>query len=191
MVDEDPTLRNVAIIPLRFWNDHIERDGELVEVDMVEWVKRGHQETTVKRVSRAQRDETIWPAIKKYYEHWKEGQAEPVNGTPLDAWPACTREMASKLRGLHLRSVEDVAEADESTLGRIGMGARDLKRKAEAFCANKEGNQNAAAIAKQQQQLEQVLARCAELEEQVKLMEASGIEAPAAPKRRGRPPKAA
>ena len=191
-MDLDPTTdRSAAIVPLAFWTDHRDIDGEMREFHMVRWVKKGQPGAeTEQRVDRAKRNQIIWSTLKPYYEHWLGGLAEPVTGTPLDVWPAVTKGQVDRLRSLHLRSIEDVAAADEDTMRRIGMGARELKRKAEAWVANKDSNKTAGEIAKLEEENELLRGRMAELEEQIQLLAADkGVDP--APKRRGRPPKAA
>lgn len=190
---KDPEDRSVSIVPLRFWTDHRDRDGQLVEVERVEWCRKGNSgATTIMTLREVKATPDIWAALQPYYEHWKQGLGDPIDGTPLDAWPACTAGIASKLRSLHLRSVEDVAEADESTLNRIGLGARDLKRKAAAFVANKDANATAGEIAKLERENGELRGRLGELEEQIaELVAASKVEPEVKPRGRGRPRKAA
>lgn len=187
---KDPEDRSVSIVPLRFWSDHKDRDGQLVEVERVEWCRKGNSgATTIMTIKEVQGMPDIWSALKPYHDHWKQGLGDPVDGTPLDAWPACTSGMAAKLRSLHLRSVEDVAEADESTLNRIGLGARDLKRKAQAFVANKGANETAGEIAKLERENGELRGRLGELEEQIAELVAAAEAKPEV--KRGRPRKAA
>jgi hypothetical protein len=35
--------------------------------------------------------------LKPYYDNWKAGQAAPVNGTPLAAWPGATPQLVKAL----------------------------------------------------------------------------------------------
>ena len=75
----------------------------------------------------------IWAVAKPLYEAWKAGQDDPVNGTPLTEWPAISRAMVETLRGLNVRSVEDLAEVNDAALQRMGMGSRALRDKARAW----------------------------------------------------------
>lgn len=70
-------------------------------------------------------------AFKEKFRLWKQGQELPVNGTPVRTWAAASPAQIKMLTDLHVLTVEDLAQANEETLGRMGMGARDLKRRAE------------------------------------------------------------
>lgn len=130
--------RDVAAIhPLRFWTDYNDAgNGSMAAADWVEWVKKGdaHGATTQEKVSRAQKTPVIWDALRVHYEAWKRGQDVVTEGTPIDAVPFVTREMAAALARVHIRSVEDLAGAEDAALSRIAIpGLRSVQQKARAF----------------------------------------------------------
>lgn len=87
------------------------------------------------------------------YKAWKEGREAPVNGAPITNWPAVSPAQVKALQNLHIRSVEDLAGANEETLGRIGMGARALKQRAiEWLAAAKDTGKMAEELAALRQQ---------------------------------------
>lgn len=67
---------------------------------------------------------------KAAYAEWKLTGEIPVDGIPLRNWPVLTPGELQKCLDAKLRSVEDLAAANEETLGRIGMGGRALKQRA-------------------------------------------------------------
>lgn len=68
------------------------------------------------------------------YQLFQMGKPLPVIGTPVEQLPGVGPSLAHHLKGLNLRTIEDVANVtDENTLTRIGMGARDLVTRAKAF----------------------------------------------------------
>lgn len=71
--------------------------------------------------------------FKTAYKTWKETQEIPVNGTPIKAWPVISPAQAQNILSANIRTIEDLAMANEETLMRIGMGARALKEKAIAW----------------------------------------------------------
>jgi hypothetical protein len=72
-----------------------------------------------------------WAQVYKgAYENFKQGREAPVIGTDLRNWPNVTPSQLKVLRELQVRTIEDLAVANEETLHRIGMGARALKEKA-------------------------------------------------------------
>jgi hypothetical protein len=79
-----------------------------------------------------------WP---KQYDAFKKGLEPPTDGTPIEEWPALNRAQILELRYLNFRTVEDIANATDHALQRMGMGARNLRDRAKAFM------DDAAAIA--------------------------------------------
>ena len=130
--------RDVAAIhPLRFWTDYTDAaDGSMTPAEWVEWVKKGdaYGATTAEKVTRAQKMPVIWDALRPHYEAWKRNQEPVANGTPLDAVPFVTREMAQAMARVHLRSVEDLAAAEDAALVKLGIpNIRAVQQKARAF----------------------------------------------------------
>ena len=77
---------------------------------------------------------------EKYYEFcndsykaWKNKRAAPVIGTPIEEWPQVTKSQVKMILDANIRTIEDLAAAPDEALGLIGMGSRDLKRKAEIY----------------------------------------------------------
>jgi hypothetical protein len=64
------------------------------------------------------------------YKAWKNGQELPLNGTPIKTWPALSPSQVKQILEVELRTVEDLAAANEETIMRLGMGGRALKDKA-------------------------------------------------------------
>ena len=73
--------------------------------------------------------------FKEKFKAWKEGRELPVDGTALARWPVITPAQLKDLQGLHLRSVEDLASANEEVIRRLGMGGRALKQQAVEWLA--------------------------------------------------------
>ncbi len=71
-----------------------------------------------------------WP---REYEAFKAGLAAPTDGVPLEEWPALNRSQILELRYLNFRTVEDIVNASDLALQRLGMGSRVLKERATAF----------------------------------------------------------
>lgn len=68
------------------------------------------------------------------YRAWKEGQDIPEKGTSLKNWPLLGPSQLNTLLGINIRTVEELAEANEETISRIGMGGRALAMKAAEWC---------------------------------------------------------
>lgn len=61
-----------------------------------------------------------------------------MDGTPIDRWPAVDVGIAATLKGLRIYTVEQLAEVPDSTLTRLGTGARQLREQAKAFLLTRE-----------------------------------------------------
>ena len=72
-------------------------------------------------------------AYKDHYKAWKNGQEVPVNGTSVRNWPLLSPAQVENMISLKVMTVEDLAAANEELLARLGMGARALKDKAQAW----------------------------------------------------------
>ncbi len=163
------TRRDVAnVIPLRFWSDHERQaDGTFKEFVKVEIVKKGSNgSTNVDKISRIQKHNApVWAAIEPYYVAWQKGQEPPVEGTPLEVCAFVSKGQIDQLKMLHIRSAEDLAEANEPALEKIGMGARALRDKARAFVsANKGQAVIAEAMASKDAQISTLQQQIADLQ---------------------------
>lgn len=84
----------------------------------------------------AQRIPSEWVShFKQKYDDYKAGRETPVNGTPVRDWPGVSPSMLKTLHSLHLLAIEDVANANEEAIARLGMGGRSLKQRAIDFLA--------------------------------------------------------
>lgn len=74
-------------------------------------------------------------AYRGSYDAWKSGQELPLNGTAVLTWPVLSPAQAKQAIEHGVRTVEDLAAANEETIGRLGMGGRALKEKAVSWLA--------------------------------------------------------
>lgn len=117
------------------------------------------------------------------YKEWTNENTLPENGAPIKGWPIASPAMQQQILQANVRTVEDLAAANEDTMRRIGMGARDLQTKARAWLEAASGTGKVAAKnAALEVENEQLKERLKVLEQRL----ASVEQAP----RRGRPPKA-
>ena len=131
------------IAPEEFWIDYqLQDDGTQKAIEMVRWIKKGMQTpaTVVEKISRLSKTgkngqcAPEWTVLKPYYDNWKQGQSEPINGTPLGAWPGCTPQLIKVLNSVNIRSVEDLAEMEDSAIQKIAVPAlRDKQKLARTF----------------------------------------------------------
>lgn len=75
-------------------------------------------------------------AFEASFADWLAGNEPALNGTDVRNWPAVSPSQVTALRNARVYTVEDLAAANEETLGRIGMGGRALKERANQWLAS-------------------------------------------------------
>jgi len=70
---------------------------------------------------------------KKAYEAFKNGQELPLNGFPIKGWGIISPAQQETLIRMHVLTVEQLAEINDEGIRRVGMGAIDLKNKAQSW----------------------------------------------------------
>jgi hypothetical protein len=120
-----------------------------------------------------QRFKTEWlSSYKAAYGAWKQGIELPPDGTPIKSWTMASPAQIKTLLAAHVRTVEDLAVANEETLGRLGMGGRALKAAAVAFLKQAEDvSKGAGRILALEQENASIKARNKELEDRFEKME--------------------
>lgn len=93
----------------------------------------------------------------KQYLAFKEGVAQPLNGTPLSEAPFLSEAKRRELGALNIRTVEQLASLDGTPLKQLGMGGRELKDQASAYIASAAGSADTTALASQIESLRQQL----------------------------------
>jgi hypothetical protein len=117
--------------------DRIERVAE-------EWLAQ------IRRQSVEGKYNPVWQQhFEAAYKAWKETNTIPEDGTSVRAWPLLSPAQVATVLAANIRTVEDLAVANEDALRRLGMGGRDLKAKAVAWLesakdAGKVASENAA-----------------------------------------------
>lgn len=190
--EEAGRLPFIAVIEFRVEYEP-QPDGSMKEVEWVTWAKKGvsNPATTDEKIARLKKypDNLIWQVIKPAYERWKAGQESPVDGTPLAAWPGATPQLVKALTPANIRSVEDLAQMEDSAISKLAIqNLRRLRQDARAFIeAQKSTAAVSGEVVKLRNENEALKARVDEL---IQAVEALAEDTPEKP-RRGRPPKAA
>jgi hypothetical protein len=143
---------------------------DTVEKTAIEWLD--HLDAQAARSSYSRE----WAKFfREQYNGWKNGgDATKVNGLHVRNWPSISRSQAEALVSSGVYSVEDLADANEEALKRIGMGGRALKERARAYLETAEGGKAAEELAAlrvqnatQAEQIETLNRRVAELAAQL------------------------
>lgn len=181
------------IMPVNFWTEYKEQPGQPPRaVDWVQWIKIGDgrgasQNEAISRLSRS--NNPVWDVVKPYYEAWKDGQEEPVDGTSLSAWPGCTQSMADMLRKRGIKTVEAFRKTPEAQLRNMGI-PDVMGRVAAADAFLKAQAETSIVAAELKQRDDQIAALTAQVEEMADLVAQMKADQPKTPqKKRGRPPK--
>jgi hypothetical protein len=106
------------------------------------------------------------------YAMWQQGEELPLNGTPVKNWGAATPAEVATLIELNLRTVEDLAQAPEEAIRRMGMGGRALQNRARAYLSQATDGRLVEENAELRRQLGTLKLRNESLEEQVKTLKA-------------------
>jgi len=134
-------------------------DGSQKPVEFVRWAKKGVQNpaVTVEKIARLQKfpENEIWQVIRPIYERWKAGQAAPVDGVPLAAWPGATPQLVKALEPANIRSVEDLARMEDSAIARLAIP--NLRQKQKDARAYLDAMKSTAGVAAENAKLKEVV----------------------------------
>lgn len=75
------------------------------------------------------------------YELYKQGQEIPENGTPIKGWKLISGAQQEELLRINIRTVEALANMSDDGIKNFGMGAIELKRRAQAWIKQNESKE--------------------------------------------------
>lgn len=180
--------QDINVLPMNFRADFVPdktKPGELKEIHRVDLVKKGSNgESTPWTITALKCQPAVWEYVEPYYNYWLKGQEPPVDGTPVDVLPFLPQGLVGHLKNIHIRTAEDLRDATDADLDRIGMGARGYRAKARTYLDAKEDSKVVESNALLAKENEQLRADVDELKAQVNALVADKP-------RRGRPPKVA
>ncbi len=84
--------------------------------------------------------------FREKFKAYKEGQDEPELGLSVKQWPSLSKAQVENLLGAGVRTVEDIAGMNEPTMRKVGMGARELQKKARTYLETRDANKAAEQI---------------------------------------------
>lgn len=195
-------LQTARMPHVRFYTEAVEqrdKDGHLTSKDVyfAEVTPAGGRDSTIKIVDdwlaqlQAQsHTRGAFDAASGHYQDWfdrlskafaafKQGNSLDVDGTSIKSCAAFTKADIANCVRMKIFTLEQLAEANEETLGNIGTGSRSLKNTAIKIL----GAGDSVKLAEENTALR---VRMTELEEKMKTMIEAGLKEPA---KRGRPAK--
>ena len=101
------------------------------------------------------------------YRQFKSEQAQTISGTPLNVAPFLTEARKAELRAQNLYTVEQLAAIEGAELKNLGPGGREMKNAAIDYI---DASRENAPNLRMAEELEQIKARNALLEEDMKLL---------------------
>lgn len=141
--------------------DRVERVAE-------DWLKQLNQEVIEGRFP-----EEWLVAIRRKYDAYLKGEEVPESGTSIKEWPPASKAQVATLNAVGIFTVEDLAGANEETMGRLGMGGRNLVQQAKNWLEGaKDIGKLAAKVNELTVKLETSDNRIKELEEKLAASEA-------------------
>ena len=142
------------------------------DVDMVKIMLPGDDKNIIDTFARDDHKERF-PRQWAHYENKRPGDQRLVGKTPLEHWQRLTPAQAEELRAMKFYAVDDIANASDASLQRIGMAAGmspyAFREAAQRFLAMAAGE---AAESKASEALESQKAENAQLREQLAAMQA-------------------
>ena len=125
----------------------------------------------------------MWEQIGPSYEAWKAGEVMPESGVPLAAWGGVSASQIAALKGIGIKTVEDLAGLSDSNMKAVLPNMRDLRTMARQWLERKPDADRDAEMAELKAQNAAMMEMLAEL----KAVQSN--DEPADKPRRGRPPK--
>lgn len=109
-------------------------------------------------------DRNIRKQFAGHYKAFKEGRELPTEGTPVEYWLGANDARVHVLKSLHLRTVEAVSEMSDTVAQSVGMGARELRKRALTFLDAQSSSKVADKLAAKDHELDELRRRLAALE---------------------------
>lgn len=81
---------------------------------------------------------------KREYELYKQGLEIPLEGTPIKGWKLISPSQQEELIRMHVRTVEELANLTDDGVRNFGMGAVEIKRRAQAWIAQNASHESGA-----------------------------------------------
>lgn len=140
------------------------REGREIyyEIEMIERFMPSVANYTipVNKVTNADREE-----FPRQYEAFKAGLELALEGTPLEAWPRLNKAQVEELKGMGLRTVEEIATLDDRGTQRA-MGLMGLRNLARAYLDDAAAAALSSALMKENDELKVELARVSKQSEE-------------------------
>ena len=148
----------------------IYEDREFVKISFPADTKREHVAPAHEShyVPQAKRQMSYAERFAASYQAFQDNRADFLAGTPLAMLPGLSDARRAELNALKIVTIEQLAGLPDAARKRLGMGALELQKQAQAFLERAEGTAETDALRRQ----------VAELEERIAALGAAPTEAP-------------
>lgn len=137
-----------------------------------EWLAKTRQQTGPRGgadgvyMQNSRFDQDWLQRIENMYEAWRKGEYMEVEGIPIKAWPVASPAQIKACLGLHILSVEQLANATDEMAASLGMGGIGLRQRARDYLAAQKDPSNKISAA-----LEAAKAEAERKDERIKALE--------------------
>ena len=160
-----------------------------VPVDYIKIMQPGERDTIERPVNDFDK-----MRFRRQWEDYQAGREQIPTGTPLDMLFPAEPEIVASLKHLRIFTVEQLASLSDTGLGQIGLGGREFKERAGKYLDAAQNMAGAHALQRELDAEREAHAKTRDMltriEQRLAALEAEDDEE-AAPRRRGRPPRAA
>lgn len=151
---------------------------DCIEQAVPDWMATLDDQVKQERIPKSWSDR--W---KDAYAAWKRGEEVPEDGTPIKTWPILSPAQRQNLLSMGITTVESLAQINDEGMHRYGIGALDLKHKAQAWIASVKDSgvvvQQNASLQSKVEELEKTVATLLTANKELTAMvEAQGDERP-------------
>jgi len=124
------------------------------QVDFVSIIVPGSRDERIRKV-----DAEIRQRFGPQYEHWRQTQEQPIDGTPLDQVPWLNVAQVAEMLALNIRTLEQLAGLSDTAVQHMRMGGMDLRKKAIAYIETAKGSADLTRYVSRISELERENAR--------------------------------
>ncbi len=106
-------------------------------------------------LANGRKNEAIYKRFGKYIEEYKRNSSViATSGMPIEKWPMVDVRQCAMLKSLGVHTVEALAEITDSNIANLGMGGRDLVRKAKDWLQSAQNSATATKMAAEKRVME-------------------------------------
>jgi nucleotidyltransferase/DNA polymerase involved in DNA repair len=91
----------------------------------------------------------------QHYAFFKAGESDRIAGLPIQEWPLLSRAQVEELKGVGIRSVEQLAAVSDAQIQQLGGFVQELKYKAVAYLTSAKDSSVVTKLAAENEELKE------------------------------------